>query len=351
MDSASQRQSAFRSRLDLPWNVLSFMKKASSFMLVKTRLPPGGLLQGKMAITPGHPHRRWRKQLIRLTFLLPLLLYIIIFYGYPLIYSIQISLEQYDLQAEILGSAPFVGLANYFAVISNSTFQSAAIHTLLFTLLSIAPQFLLGLGLALFFERHFPLGRFLRALFLLPWLLPLVVSGTIWKWLFNETNGLIDQVLAGFHLLPPHFGWLTTPGWALGSLIIANIWLGIPFNMVILYSGLQGIPKEFYEAGAIDGTNRWQRFRYITLPMLEPVIGIVLLLGFIYTLKVFDIIYVITQGGPANTTQTFATWSYTLSFGQQLFGQGAAQANLILIISLILALVYIWLSRRSTQWI
>lgn len=151
--------------------------------------------------------------------------------------------------------------------------------------------------------------------------------------------------------MSPPFGWLTTPGWALGSLIVANIWLGIPFNMVILYSGLQSIDKEFYEAAAIDGAGRWQRLRYITLPLLEPVIGIVLMLGFIYTLKVFDIIYVLTQGGPGNDTQTFATWSYTLSFSQQAFGQGAAQANMILIISLVVALLYLWWSRRSTQWI
>jgi len=297
------------------------------------------------------PRRRWRKQLIRWTFLLPLLLYVAIFYGYPLLYSLQISLERYDLQAEITGNAAFIGLANYAAVMSDPTFQSAAIHTLLFTLLSIVPQFLIGLALALFFSRHFPLSRFLRALFLLPWLLPLIVSGTIWKWLFNETNGLIDQFLSALHLVPAHFGWLTTPGWALASLIIANIWLGIPFNMVILYSGLQGIAQEFYEAAIIDGATGWQRFRYIILPMLEPVIGIVLMLGFIYTLKVFDLIYVITQGGPANDTQTFSTWSYSLSFDQQLFGQGAAQANLILVISLVLALVYLWLSRRSTKWI
>ncbi|HEX7736729.1 MAG TPA: sugar ABC transporter permease [Ktedonobacteraceae bacterium] len=300
------------------------------------------------------PHRRWRLKrpgLARLLFLLPLIGYLLIFYGYPLWYSIQISLEQYDLQAEITGVASFVGLANYLADFRDPTFQAAALHTLLFTVLSIIPQFLLGLLLALFFFRHFPLSRILRSLFLLPWLLPLIVSGTIWKWLFNETNGLIDQFLAVLHIVPAHFSWLTTPGWALAALIMTNIWLGIPFNMVILYSGLQGIPQEFYEAAAIDGSNAWQRFRYVTLPMLEPVIGIVLMLGFIYTLKVFDIIYVITQGGPANTTQTFATWSYTLSFGEQLFGQGAAQANLILVISLAIALVYLWWSRRHTQWI
>lgn len=293
--------------------------------------------------------RRRRILLMRLTFLLPLVLYLVIFYGYPLFYSIQISLENYDLQAEITGVATFTGLANYIADFQDPTFQAATLHTLLFTVMSIVPQFVIGLALALFFSQRFPLSRVLRALFILPWLLPLIVSGTIWKWLFNEANGLIDQVLYGMHLIPVHFSWLTTPGWAFASLIFVNIWLGIPFNMVILYSGLQTIPQEFYEAAAIDGSSSWQRFRYITIPMLESVIGIVLMLGFIYTIKVFDIIYVLTQGGPANSTQTFATWSYTLSFGEQLFGRGAAQANMILVISLVVALFYLWWSRRSTQ--
>lgn len=295
--------------------------------------------------------RHLRLSLVRLTFLLPLILYLVAFYGYPLFYSIQISLEKYDLQAEITGVTSFVGAANYLADFQDPTFKTAALHTFLFTILSIVPQFLIGLALALFFSRRFPLSRTLRILFILPWLLPLIVSGTIWKWLFNEANGLIDQILSGLHLIPVHFSWLTTPGWAFASLIFVNIWLGIPFNMVILYSGLQTISQEFYEAAAIDGSSRWQKFRYITVPMLEPVIGIVLMLGFIYTIKVFDIIYVLTQGGPANDTQTFATWSYALSFGQQLFGQGAAQANMILLISLVVALFYLWWSRRSSQLI
>jgi multiple sugar transport system permease protein len=293
----------------------------------------------------------WRIVLVRLSFLFPLLLYVVIFYGYPLFYSIQISLEKYDLQAEITGAAQFIGLTNYIADFQNPVFQTAALNTLLFTVLSIVPQFLIGLGLALFFARHFPLSRFLRTLFLLPWLLPLVVSGTVWKWLFNETNGLIGQILASLHVMPNHFGWLNAPGWAMGALIIVNIWLGIPFNMVILYSGLQGIDPELYEAAEMDGVTRWQKFRYVTLPLLEPIIGIVLILGFIYTLKVFDILYVMTQGGPANATQTFATWSYNLSFEQQFFGQGAAQANLIFLVSLVVALLYLQWSRRRTQWI
>jgi multiple sugar transport system permease protein len=241
-------------------------------------------------------------------------------------------------------------LNNYSSDFHDPTFQKAALNTALFTILSIIPQFLIGLGLALFFSKRFPLSRLLRSLFLFPWLLPLVVSSTVWKWLFNETNGIIDQVLSSLRLIPAHYSWLTTPGWAMVALIFANIWLGIPFNMVILYSGLQNIDKGLYEAARVDGASRWQQFRSITLPLLKPVIGIVLILGFIYTLKVFDLIYVMTQGGPANATQTFATWSYNLSFAQQEFGQGAAQANMILVISTILALLYFWWSSRSTEW-
>ena len=265
----------------------------------------GAPVEGKVAATV-QPHQAWhrrRRILVRLSFLLPLVFYLLIFYGYPLFYSLQISLQRYDLAAEITGIAPFIGLGNYVADFQNPTFQGAALHTLLFTVLSIVPQFLLGLALALFFNRRFPLSRLLRALFLLPWLLPLIVSGTIWKWLFNETNGLIDRVLSAVHLVSPTFSWLTTPGWALASLILVNIWLGIPFNMVILYSGLQGINRELYDAASIDGAGSWQRLRYVTLPLLGPVIGIVLMLGFIYTIKVFDIIYVMTQGGPANDTK------------------------------------------------
>jgi multiple sugar transport system permease protein len=162
---------------------------------VSTKLherPAKETVSQKRLVTRGQRRRTWRVSLVRLTFLLPLLFYVLIFYGYPLWYSIQISLEKYDLQAEITGMAPFIGLTNYLNDFRDPTFQAAALHTLLFTVLSIVPQFLIGLALAVFFYRRFPLSRLLRSLFLLPWLLPLIVSGTVWKWLFNETNGLLD---------------------------------------------------------------------------------------------------------------------------------------------------------------
>ncbi len=312
-----------------------------------TYTPDRPALHEQRALPPASRRKARVRNLIRFSFLVPAIVYLLLFFGYPLYYSVTVSMEQYDLKAEYTGIAPFNGLTNYVNVFQDPTFHQAAMNTLIFTVGSILPQFLLGLALALFFSRKFPLSRFLRALLLLPWLLPLVVSATVWKWLFDQTNGIIDQLLVGLHLLPAHFGWLTTSGWALASVIIANIWIGIPFNMVLLYSGLQGIPHEVYEAAAIDGATKAQQLWYVTLPLLKAVIGVVLMLGLIYTLKVFDIIYVMTNGGPANATQTFSTWSYSLSFAQQLFGQGAAAGNLILVISLLVALVYLRWSQRQ----
>ncbi len=305
--------------------------------------------KGKAVTLPQRRAKRYRTRWLRFSFLLPAILYLLLFFGYPLYYSFSVSFERYDLQAEVTGIAPFIGLTNYINVFQNTVFSLAAVHTFWFTVGSIIPQFLIGMGLALFFNKRFPLSRFLRSLLLLPWLLPLVVAGTIWRWLFDQTNGIVDQILSQLHLAPAHFGWLTTPGWALVAVVITNIWIGIPLNMVLIYSGLQGIDKEFYEAASIDGASRWQSFRYVTLPLLRAVIGVVLMLGLIYTLKVFDIIYVTTNGGPANATQTFATWSYNLSFSQQLFGEGSAMGNVILLISLIVALFYLWWTQRQNR--
>jgi multiple sugar transport system permease protein len=134
---------------------------------------------------------------------------------------------------------------------------------------------------------------------------------------------------------------------ALASVILVNIWAGIPFNMVILFGGLQNIPEDRYEAAAIDGAGPWQRFRYITLPLLKPVTLVVLMLGLIYTLRAFDVIYVLTQGGPGNATQTLTTWSYVLTFQDYSIGQGAAVSNLLLVVVIVLGFVYLRTARNT----
>ena len=197
------------------------------------------------------------------------------------------------------------------------------------------------------FRSHFRLSATLRALFLVPWLLPLIVSASTWSWMLDSDSGVVNAGLHGIGLAPVH--WLTSPQWSLVSVIIANVWIGVPFNLVLLYSGLQAVPRELYESAALDGAGPWQRFARITWPLLRPVSAITLLLGLVYTLKVFDIIWIMTKGGPANSSTTFATWSYQYGFGNMLpeFGLGAAVGNLLVVAALIAGLVYIRVQRRQ----
>ncbi|WP_258862712.1 carbohydrate ABC transporter permease [Marinitenerispora sediminis] len=280
-------------------------------------------------------------------FLLPLAGYVAVFFGYPVYHNVSMSLREFTVRSYFTGEAPFVGLANYAAVLGDPVFPAAARTTLLFTAGSITAQFLLGLGLALFFRRAFPLGGVLRALLLLPWLLPLVVSGAVWKWILTQDHGVLNQVLLAAGVLDGPIPWLTSTQWALVSVTLVNIWVGIPFNMVILYGGLQAIPESLYEAAALDGAGAWQAFRAVTWPLLRPVVAVVLMLGLVYTVKVFDVIMVLTGGGPAGASETLTTWSYALSFEEFAFGRGAAVGNLLIVVALLIALAYLRSVRRQ----
>ncbi|MDG4808814.1 sugar ABC transporter permease [Micromonospora sp. WMMD1120] len=280
-------------------------------------------------------------------FLAPVTIYLAAFYAYPLYRNVELSLREYTVRSFVQGGAPFAGLDNYRTVLTDPAFVSTLTHTVVFTVTSLVFQFGIGMALALFFHRHFPLSRTLRALILVPWLLPLIVSASTWSWLLNSDSGLVNAALGVVGVGPVN--WLTSPGWSLASVIIANIWIGIPFNLVVLHSGLQAIPTEVYEASALDGATGWQRFWSVTLPLLRPVSAITLLLGLIYTLKVFDIIWIMTRGGPTDSSATLATWSYRLGFGNLLpeFGPGAAVGNLLIVMALIAGLGYVRMERRQ----
>ncbi len=274
-------------------------------------------------------------------FIAPVVIYLLVFYAYPLARNVELSVRDYTVRSFIDGSARFVGFANYRAVFANPTFGPALLNTGLFVGVSILFQFSIGLALAVFFVRHFPLSGTLRALFLVPWLLPLLVSGSVWSWMLNSDSGIVNSFLRAVGI--GQINWLTSPQWSLTAVLIANIWIGIPFNLVILYSGLQGIPLEVYEAASIDGANGWQKFVQITFPLLRPVSAITILLGLVYTLKVFDLIWIMTRGGPADSSTTFAIWSYRLGFGSLLpdFSPAAAVGNLLIFVALIFGLIYI----------
>ncbi|MBD0734880.1 carbohydrate ABC transporter permease [Streptomyces sp. CBMA29] len=321
--------------------------------------PPGSSGAGRER-TPPAPSRTVRRrhghgrvggsrttQLAAWGFLAPVGIYLGAFYAYPLYRNVDLSVRHYTVRSFVQGGAPFSGWHNFDQVLHDPTFSTALRNTIVFTLVSILFQYVLGLALAVFFHRGFRLAPTLRALFLIPWLLPLIVSASTWSWMLNSESGVVNYALGLIGVAK--VSWLTSPSWALTSVIIANIWIGIPFNLVILYSGLQNIPGELYEAASLDGATGWQQFRRITFPLLRPVSAITVLLGLIYTLKVFDLIWIMTKGGPGDSSSTLATWSYRLGFGSLLpaFGPGAAVGNILILIALAFGLFYIRLQRRQ----
>jgi multiple sugar transport system permease protein len=281
-----------------------------------------------------------------LLFLLPVVLYLP-FFAYPIGYNFLVSLRAYTLSSLITGEAPFVGMSNLSSVWHDPIFLTALRNTLLFTIVSITCQYVIGLAIAVFFSRPFFLSQTLRSVIILPWLVPGVVTTAAWKWMFNESNGLVNRLLVDIGLHP--VGWFSSSSGAFAAITIVNIWTGIAFTVVMLHSGMQGIPADQYEAASLDGAGAWGRFWHVTMPGLRPVTGIVIILGLIGTLKQFDIVWVLTRGGPGNATQLLSTWSYQLSFGEQAFGRGAAVGDFLFALSLFAAAVYAIWNRRTTR--
>lgn len=292
---------------------------------------------------------RRRERIYQWLFLVPAVAYLALFFGYPVVKNVLMSFQDYSTSTFYTGEAPWVGFANYATVISSSLFSTAMINTALFTAGSIAGQFILGLGLAVFFKRRFPLNGILRSLLLLPWLLPLIVSSAVWRWILDKDGGALNNFLESLGIISTGIPWLTSTSLALAAVMAVNIWIGIPFNVTVLYGGLQDIPDELYEAASLDGATGWKAFRHVTWPMLRPVVSVVLVLGVVYTLKVLDIILGLTNGGPANSTQTIATQSYALSFQNFKFGEGAAMGNILVLISLVFAVLYLRANRRAVD--
>jgi multiple sugar transport system permease protein len=304
---------------------------------------PGGAGRGPRS-------RRWpraRRILLPAAFIAPVLAYALVFFAYPLVFGIIMSFQRFDFAAVVNGSGPFIGFANYQAVLSNSVTLQALRNTVVFTVASVACQIGIGLAVALLLDRKFFLSGFLRRLVLVPWLIPLLATGTIFSLLFGTQNAPINNLLQHAHLIHSPIPWLIQGNTALIAIILVNIWAGLPFNIIVLYSGLQDIDPALHEAAMVDGTSPAQKLRYITLPLLRPVLLIVLMLGIIGTVKVFDIVWVMTAGGPDNATQLLSSWAYTQAFTNFDFGQGAAISDLLLVISFALALIYLRSLRRQ----
>ncbi|CAM3282979.1 carbohydrate ABC transporter permease [Occultella aeris] len=299
---------------------------------------------------PARPARRrsvGRGRLVQVAFLIPAAVYLVLFFGYPVVKNITMGFQEYTTRTFYTGEAPWVGFANYVTALTDPVFDRALLNTGLFTVGSIVGQFTIGLLIALFFHRRFQLSGVLRSLLLLPWLVPMIAASAVWRWILDTDHGVLNRTLDLLPFVDGRPAWLTSTTLALVAVIIVNIWLGIPFNATILYGGLQEIPEELYEAGSLDGATGARAFRHITWPLLRPVVTVVLVLGVVYTLKVLDVILGLTNGGPANATQTIATFSYHMSFREFDFGVGAALGNILVLISLAFAIVYLRLNRRA----
>ncbi|WP_030602169.1 carbohydrate ABC transporter permease [Streptomyces achromogenes] len=295
---------------------------------------------------PAATRPRHRRPLAQWGFVAPAVLFMLLFFGYPLVRNVVMSFQHYTPKTFFTGEAPLNGFDNWSAVFRDALFGKALWHTLVFTAGSLLGQFCAGLALAVFFTRRFPLNGVLRSLILLPWLVPMVVSGIVWRRILDQDTGVLNSFLDVIGL-DGHTPWLTSPHMALLSVILVNIWIGIPFNMVILYGGLQEVPRELYEAAALDGASGWRTFRSVTLPTLRPVITVVLVLGFMSTVKILDLILALTDGGPADATQTLGTLTYQNSFVRLDFGAGAVVGNVLILISAVFAVFYLRANRTE----
>jgi multiple sugar transport system permease protein len=245
------------------------------------------------------------------------------------------------LRQEVLyiPQTPFVGLQNYARILSSSQFWFVIRTTLIWTAGCMIFQFALGMGLALVFNRGLPGSHFFRALFLAPWVMPGVVVAIIWQWIYQPIFGILNAALGGLGL--PTHQWLGDPSIVLPAVILANVWKGFPFWMIMLTAGLQTIPHDLYEAATVDGAGGWARFRYVTIPGIKTVLVITSILAFIWTFNYFDLIYVLTGGGPANLTQIFPIYIYQTAFNDQQLGLGAAASLVLFLAMTTVMIVYV----------
>jgi multiple sugar transport system permease protein len=240
----------------------------------------------------------------------------------------------------------FVGLDNYAALVSSPDLWPMFARTALWTVVSVAGQVLLGLGLALLLNGAFRGRALFRGLFLLPWVLPVVVIALIWKWMLNDLYGVVNFVLGQFN--PSWFGlaWYSDEMLVLPTLIFINIWRGAPFIMVILLAGLQSVPSDLIEASAIDGAGRRQQFRYITLPHLRAILVVVSLVFVLFNFNNFDLIWLSTKGGPIDRSMILPVQTYEIAFASLQISRASALAVIMLIAVAVMSLFYLRVTQR-----
>ncbi len=269
--------------------------------------------------------------------ILPALALIVLLVAYPFFKSIQLSLSD-----AIIGQAfTFIGLRNFFNLFQSEIFRQTLLNSLLFTSAAVSAKTVAGTILALLLNQNVRFKKFFRGAILLPWVIPTALSVLAWWWMFDSLFSVINWTLVRLGVLNTGLPWLSDPHLAMFSVILVNIWRGLPFFAITILAGLVSIPQELYEAAETDGAGAWTKFRHITLPMIKPVLAIVILFSTIFTLSDFNIVFVLTRGGPMNMTHLLGTLSYTIGIAGGKIGEGAAIA--LFLFPVLFTIVYLQL--------
>ncbi|WP_433501435.1 carbohydrate ABC transporter permease [Sphaerimonospora sp. CA-214678] len=313
---------------------------------------------GGRAAPPGALRRVLSRHWYAWAMTAPVVIVTLVLVGYPLLRGVYLSLT--DATEANMGRTigmnvipatyEFIGLRNYVEILTSATFAGRLTWTVVWTAVCVALHVGIGLGMASLLDRPMRLRSVYRVLLVLPWAVPAFVSAFIWRYLLNGEFGVINAMLraAGF----AGIAWLDDPFWAKVSVIVCNVWLGVPFMMLAMLGGLQAIPRELHEAAEVDGASPWQRFRHITLPGLRPVSSTVVLLGTIWTFNQFPVIFLLTKGGPAGSTEILVTYAFREAFeGIRDYAGSAAWGMVILALLAVMAVVYRRaLGRQGEAW-
>jgi multiple sugar transport system permease protein len=278
----------------------------------------------------------------------PALLAILLLVAYPIAYSFWLSLHRYNLKRPNVFT--FVGLGNYVEILNSAEFWPALRITLLFTALAVTLVVVIGVIIALLLNERFPGRGLVRTLVLVPWAIPPVVNGLMWQWLYDAKVGVLNGLLVSLRVIPEYRGWLSHPTDALLALVTAHVWNALPLAVILLLAALQTIPGDLYDAGRVDGAGPWHLFGHVTLPWLSQPLVVVMILQTMLAIRIFDIIYVLTAGGPGTSTTTLTWQTYLTTFDSLDFGLGNAYAYTVSLITLGLALVYFKLLYRRGEF-
>jgi multiple sugar transport system permease protein len=288
---------------------------------------------------------RDNRNLLGLLFMLPAAALLVLFLTYPLGLGVWLGFTD----ANVGRPGEWIGTDNYEYVLSDGVFLLSVWNTFLYTAIASAIKFALGLWLALLLNQHIPFKAFVRAIVLLPFIVPTVLSAIAFWWIYDAQFSVISWTLTRLGLIDRYIDFLGEPTLARGSVIAANIWRGVPFVAICLLAGLQTIPPSLYEAAAIDGASGWQKFRHVTLPMLSPIIAVVMTFSVLFTFTDFQLIWVLTRGGPINATHLMATLSFQRAIPGGALGEGAAIAT-AMIPFLLAAIMFSYFGLQRRRW-